>query len=375
MKKKVCFIVGTRPEIIKLGPVYNYFRKKKHFYVTSYFTNQHTEIGEDVIKHFKFNIQNKKNNQISKFDLNTKMSSFAKNLNNYLKSNKINAIFVLGDTLTAMIAAITAFNLKIKIFYVESGLRTYDYLEPWPEEGYRRIISSIADLHFCPTKENKKNLVSENINSKNICISGNPAIDAMRNEINKYDKSYEAKLKKIISKKGFVVKKRKIVLVTIHRRENFGSRFENICKTIKLLAKLYKNIDFVVTVHPNPYVKKTLNKFLNKTNNIYLIKALFYPEFIFLLKKASLILSDSGGIQEELPTLKKYLILLREKTERNETIKLGYSFICGSSKTKILKNFKKLIAKKDQNLKFKTNPFGNGDSARIIFNFIKQKIY
>ena len=139
--------------------------------------------------------------------------------------------------------------------------------------------------------------------------------------------------------------------------------------------KGYKNIDFVVTVHPNPYVKKTLNKFLNKTNNIYLIKALFYPEFIFLLKKASLILSDSGGIQEELPTLKKYLILLREKTERNETIKLGYSFICGSSKTKILKNFKKLIAKKDQNLKFKTNPFGNGDSARIIFNFIKQKIY
>ena len=372
MRKNFCFIVGTRPEIIKLGPVYNYFKKRKKYNVTSYFTNQHVEIGEDVIKYFKFDIKSKEK-QKTNLDLNSKMSSYADNLNIYLKTNKINGIFVLGDTLTAMIAAITAFNLKIKIFYVESGLRTYDFLEPWPEEGYRKIISSIADLHFCPTKQNKKNLILEKIDSKNICISGNPAIDAMQNEINKYDDSYEKKLKNIISKKGFTLKKRKIVLVTIHRRENFGIRFENICKTIKLLAKLYVEIDFVVTVHPNPYVKKTLNKFLHKIDNIYLIKALFYPEFIFLLKKSSLVMSDSGGIQEELPSLKKYLILLREKTERNETVKLGYSFICGSSKKKILKNFKNLINKKDQNYRFKANPFGNGNSAEMIFNFIKKK--
>ena len=140
MRKKICFVIGTRPEIIKLGPVYNYFRKKRKFHVSSYFTYQHTEIGQDVIEHFNFKIQKKKARIIKKTDLNQKMSSIIIDLKNYLIKNNISGIFVLGDTLTAMIASIVAFNLKVKIFYVESGLRTYDHLEPWPEEGYRRLI-------------------------------------------------------------------------------------------------------------------------------------------------------------------------------------------------------------------------------------------
>tara|TARA_Y100000591_G_C21827929_1_gene697791 strand:+ start:414 stop:1541 length:1128 start_codon:yes stop_codon:yes gene_type:complete len=374
MKKKICFIVGTRPEIIKLGPVYNYFRARKHFITSSFFSGQHTEIGHDVIKHFKFKIQKKKAINNYNLDLNHKMDEICKNLSNYLKSNKINGIFVLGDTLTAMIAAITAFNLKIKIFYVESGLRTYDFLEPWPEEGYRRLISSISNFHFCPTFNNKKNLLAENIKSKNICISGNPAIDAIHEEIKKYNTIYGNKLISKIKTKGYTIKNKKIVLITIHRRENFGDRFLKICKTIKVLSKKYNNIDFVITVHPNPYVKKTLNKMLKKIQNIYLIKPLFYPEFIFLSSKAKIVMSDSGGMQEELPTLKKYLILLREKTERNETINLGYSFICGSNKNKILKKFKYLIHLNNENKKFKQNPFGDGNSSKKIYQFTLKKL-
>ena len=374
MKKKICFIVGTRPEIIKLGPVYNYFKIKKHFKISSFFTGQHTEIGQDVIKQFKFKIQKKKAIKNHKLDLNNKMSEISKNLSSFLISNKIDAIFVLGDTLTAMIAAITSFNLKIKIFYVESGLRTYDFLEPWPEEGYRRIISSISNFHFCPTKNNKKNLISENIKSRNICISGNPAIDAIHQEVGKYNGNYKLKIINKIKIKGYLIDKKKIVLVTIHRRENFGNRFIKICNTIKILAKKYTNVNFVITVHPNPYVKNTLNKMLKNIKNIYLIKPLFYPEFIFLSNKAKLIMSDSGGMQEELPTLKKYLILLREKTERKETISLGYSFICGSSKNKILKKFKKLININDEEKKFKRNPFGSGNSSEKIFKFTKKKL-
>ena len=375
MNKKVCFIVGTRPEIIKLGPVYNYFKTRKFFKVSSFFTSQHTEIGQDVIKHFKFKIQKKKAINNYNVDLNHKMSEICKNLSDYLKSNKIDAIFVLGDTLTAMIAAITAFNFKIKIFYVESGLRTYDFLEPWPEEGYRRLISSISNFHFCPTINNKKNLLAENIKPQNICISGNPAIDAIHDEVKKYNNNkYESQLVSKIKNKGYIIKNKKIVLITIHRRENFGDRFLKICNIIKILSKKYYNIDFVITVHPNPYVKKTLNKKLKDKKNIFLIKPLFYPEFIYLSSKAKLVMSDSGGMQEELPTLKKYLILLREKTERKETIDLGYSFICGSNKNKILKKFKKLIDLDNENKKFNQNPFGDGNSSKKIYQFTRKKL-
>ena len=374
MKKKICFVIGTRPEIIKLGPVYNYFKTKKDFKISNFFTSQHSEIGQDVVKYFNFKTQKKGRIKNYNLDLNYKMSEICKNLSDYLKSNKINAIFVLGDTLTAMIAAITAFNLKIKIFYVESGLRTYDFLEPWPEEGYRRLISSISNFHFCPTISNKKNLLTENIKSKNICVSGNPAIDAIHDELKKYDLVYQKKLIRRIKKKGYEIKHRKIVVVTIHRRENFGYRFLKICETIKLLSNKYNNIDFVITVHPNPYVKKTLNKTLKKLKNVFLIKPLFYPEFIFLSSKAKLVMSDSGGMQEELPTLKKYLILLREKTERKETINLGYSFVCGSYKNKILKKFKYLIHLNNENKKFKQNPFGNGNSSRKIYKFTLEKL-
>lgn len=374
MKKKVCFIVGTRPEIIKLGPVYNYFKNKNHFKISSFFTSQHTEIGQDVIKHFKFNIQKKKALKNYKLNLNDKMSEISKSLTNFLISNKIDAIFVLGDTLTAMIAAITAFNLKIKIFYVESGLRTYDFLEPWPEEGYRRLISSISDYHFCPTVKNKKNLLTENIKIKNICVSGNPAIDAIHQEIKKYNNNYKNFLIKNIKKKGYQIKNRKIVLITIHRRENFGPRFIRICETIKILSKNYKEVDFVITLHPNPYVKKTLTKVLSNIKNIFLINPLFYPEFIFLSSKAKLVMSDSGGMQEELPTLKKYLILLREKTERNETIRLGYSFICGSSKSKIVNKFNNLINLNNEKKKFTKNPFGDGKASEKIFIFTKKNL-
>lgn len=373
MRKKICFVIGTRPEIIKLGPVYNYFRKKRKFHVSSYFTYQHTEIGQDVIEHFKFKIQKKKARIIKKIDLNEKMSLITNDLKNYLIKNKVDGIFVLGDTLTAIVASIVAFNLKIKILYVESGLRTYDHLEPWPEEGYRRIISSIADYHFCPTVTNKKNLLNENISNKKICVSGNPAIDAIHNEIKKYKKNYELKLVNKIKKRGYVVNKKNLILITIHRRENFGLRFENICRTIKYLANIYKDFEFVITVHPNPYVQNTLRKHLKNIKNIFLIKPLFYPEFIYLVKKCSFVMSDSGGIQEELPTLKKYLILLREKTEREETIKLGYSFICGSSRKKILKKFKFLVNKNKNTNNFKRNPFGDGKSSRRIYNFIKNK--
>ena len=374
MKKKICFVIGTRPEIIKLGPVYNYFKTKKDFKISNFFTTQHSEIGQDVVKYFNFKTQKKGRIKNYNLDLNYKMSEICKNLSDYLKSNRINAIFVLGDTLTAMIAAITAFNLKIKIFYVESGLRTYDFLEPWPEEGYRRLISGISNFHFCPTINNKKNLLTENIKSKNICVSGNPAIDAIYDELKKHDLVYQKKLIRRIKKKGYEIKDRKIVIVTIHRRENFGYRFLKICETIKLLSNKYNNIDFVITVHPNPYVKKTLNKTLKKLKNVFLIKPLFYPEFIFLSSKAKLVMSDSGGMQEELPTLKKYLILLREKTERKETINLGYSFVCGSYKNKILKKFKYLIHLNNENKKFKQNPFGNGNSSRKIYKFTLEKL-
>ena len=365
---RIIFILGTRPEIIKLQSIVDYLKKKNNskFNCKVLFTNQHKELGKELSNLFKMDcdilLKRKINNKIS--------FEFVDQIYDVLKKNKINSVVVMGDTLSGTTGAIAAYLNKSNIFYVESGLRTGDYNQPWPEEGFRKIITHISNIHFAPTKYNRKILLEEGIEKKNIFVTGNPVIDTIKKSIKYIGQS---NIKKIIDTK--ILKELKFlpkdfILITIHRRENFGKEFEKICENINILSKKYKSLKFIYPVHPNPYVKKTALKMFKNNNNIYLIKPLDYFTFLRLMQLCKFIISDSGGIQEECTIVNKYLLLVRNKTERPEIVnKLVY--IGGSSLSLFKRYFKKFMKFKPPK-KFK-NTFGDGQSSKRIGEIILGK--
>ncbi len=376
-KIKILIIFGTRPEIIKLIPVIKEIQKNKNKYnLHLCTTGQHSVLKNNIIKFFNLKVDTNfnlmKNNQ-SLSDLNSIM---IKKINDLISAYKPDYGIVHGDTSTTFCSSLVFFYNKIKFFHVEAGLRTFDLFSPFPEEFNRQITSKLAYKHFAPTRENKVNLIKENIKANSIIVTGNTSIDTIKLVMENIEKSKTIK-NNIINylQKNLKVNflKDQIILVTIHRRENFGNPLKEIFKSLKYLALKHKNIKFIYPVHPNPNVSLLANKNLNGFKNIILSKPLDYHIFIFLLNISYLVISDSGGIQEEAPFLGKPVILLRNKTERPEVKKTGNTLIAGSNFNKIIKLVNKLIFNDNFYKKSSktSNIYGNGDASKIIIKNLK----
>jgi UDP-N-acetylglucosamine 2-epimerase (non-hydrolysing) len=369
--KKILFIFGTRPEAIKLAPLILEFKKQKNFITKVCITSQHREMLEQVINFFQlpvdYDLSIMEHNQ-TLFKISSKI---IQSIEPVLEEFQPDLIFVQGDASSAFLGALTGFYKKIKIVHIEAGLRSYNKYAPFPEEINRVLISHIADYHFAPTKKAKENLLKEGV-KKNIWVVGNTVIDALFLALKNVKKS-EEQYKNFFK---FLDFNKKIILVTGHRRESFGGPFRQICLALKELAEKFKDeIEIVYPVHLNPNVRKPVFNILSGQKNIHLIEPLSYPYLVWLLEKSCFVLTDSGGIQEEAPSLGKPVLVMREVTERIEGIKAGTAKLVGVKKDSIVKNSVKLLTDKNlyQKMAKKKNPYGDGKSTERIVKIINEK--
>jgi len=379
MRKKVLIVFGTRPEAIKMAPLVNEFLKHKDKFDTKVcVTAQHREMLDQVLG--IFNIEPDYDLNIMKpgqnlYDL---TSSVLLGLQGVLDDFEPNLVFVHGDTTTTFSASLACFYKQIEVAHVEAGLRTNNIYSPWPEEGNRVLTSKLAKYHFAPTETSKANLLKENIDESTISVIGNTVIDALLIVIDKIsnDKNLKDELMNKITSFGFNIEnanknQKKIVLVTGHRRENFGDGFVNICNALKEIAVKYTDVNIVYPVHLNPNVRVPVNKILEGIDNIFLIEPLDYEPFVFLMSQSFLILTDSGGIQEEAPSLGKPVLVMRDTTERPEALSAGTVKLVGTNKSLIVKEVENLLNDRDMYLKMSKshNPYGNGNTCKTIVEF------
>ena len=366
--KNIIFIFGTRPEIIKLAPVILEMKKYPECYnVIICNTEQQKELSNQTLKYFglkaDINLDCMRENQ----SLSSVQARLLTSLDDVFNKNKIDAAIVQGDTMTVLCGALTAFYHKLPIFHVEAGLRSYDIYEPFPEEVMRQMTSRVADLHFAPTGENKEALLKENISLEKIHVVGNTVIDAL------FCLSPEVveNSKKFFEGRNVPVND-KLVLITAHRRENHGERIDRIIDAISYLAKKYNDHTFVIPVHPNPNVKNKIHERLEKLTNIKLLTPLDYPYLVYLMKNAKLILTDSGGIQEEAPSFACPTLVMRYETERKEGIEAGVSKLVGADYDKIVEESEKILSKNKADTRLEAkNPYGDGTTSKKILNIIE----
>ncbi|HQP50658.1 MAG TPA: UDP-N-acetylglucosamine 2-epimerase (non-hydrolyzing) [Syntrophorhabdaceae bacterium] len=366
--KKILIVFGTRPEAIKLAPVINKLKEReKDFKAIICVTAQHREMLDQVLSIFNikpdYDLDIMKNNQ-NLFDITTKVLVGLKSV---LEEANPDLVMVQGDTTTAFIAGLGAFYLKIPVAHVEAGLRTYNKYNPFPEDMNRHLLSAIADYHFAPTEWSKTNLMKEHIPKERIWVTGNTVIDALL-EIVKRQKA--DKPNNIISK--FKVQSSKLILVTGHRRESFGEGFENICQALREIAQKRSDIIIVYPVHLNPNVRQPVNKILKNIANVVLIEPIDYEPFVSLMNRSYLILTDSGGIQEEAPSLGKPVLVMRNTTERPEGVEAGVVKLVGTVKDSIVENVFELLDNKDiyEGMSKKANPYGDGKAAERIADIL-----
>jgi UDP-N-acetylglucosamine 2-epimerase (non-hydrolysing) len=363
--KKILFLFGTRPEAIKMAPLIACFSNDNQFDVRVGVTAQHREMLDQVLAFFEIKVDYDLNIMTPNQTLHKLTSDLISRITNeILLKEHFDFVFVQGDTTTVLAAAMASFYQKIKVIHIEAGLRSGDIYSPFPEEMNRVLTSRIASIHFCPTEVSKQNLISEN-NLKNVYVVGNTVIDALISGLNKVNLTLEEKL---LEKYHTIDFTKKIILVTCHRRENFGKPFLNICDALLEIASEYsEDVEIVYPVHLNPNIKDVAhNKLILK--NIKLISPLDYPELIWMMNKSNIILTDSGGIQEEAPSLGKPVLVLREVTERTEGVIAGTAILVGSDKIKIVSETKKLL---NNNLYYlsiskASNPYGDGTTSEKI---------
>jgi UDP-N-acetylglucosamine 2-epimerase (non-hydrolysing) len=373
---KIFIIFGTRPEAIKLAPlIWELKKNPRNFDVKVCLTGQHKEMLTPFLKNFdlnsNYNLKVMKKNQT----LSALTSKIVAGLETIFKKEKPDWIIVQGDTISAFLASLAAYYQKIKIIHLEAGLRTNDKYNPFPEEINRRLITHLADIHLTPTNEAKSNLLKEGIDNKKIFVVGNTVIDTLL-WINKKikNKDQDKKIKKFLKNKfNFCLDNKRLILVTSHRRESLGSDLENICLALKKISLLRQDINILYAVHLNPHVQKTVHRILKDAKGVYLTPPLDYFNFVWLMNKSYLILTDSGGIQEEAPSFKKPLLVMRKKTERTEGIKTGVAKLVGVNKNNIVKNTLLLLdnKKKYEVMKKNSSPYGNGLAAKKIIKILK----
>lgn len=367
--KNIIFIFGTRPEIIKLAPVILTLKKYPEMYnVIICNTEQQKELSNQTLAYFglkaDINLDCMRANQ----SLSSVQARILTSLDEVFQNNKIDATIVQGDTMTVLCGALTSFYHKIPVYHVEAGLRSYDIYEPFPEEVMRQMTSRVADIHFAPTEVNKNALLRENIDEKKIFVVGNTVIDAL---FCLSDKVIEDS-KRFFEERNVKIDD-KLVLITAHRRENHGERIDRIIDAIEHVAKKYTDHTFVIPVHPNPNVRDKIYGRLEGYKNIHLLTPLDYPYLVYLMKHAKLILTDSGGIQEEAPSFACPVLVMRYETERKEGVDAGVSKLVGADYDKIVSESEKILSSSFESTRLKAqNPYGDGTSSVKIEKIIRE---
>ena len=373
--KKILVVFGTRPEAIKMAPVIQKLKEEDCYEARVCVTAQHREMLDQVLDLFKIKPDYDLNIMQPDQDLDEVASKILIKLKSVLDDFLPDLVLVHGDTITTFAASLSAYLKKIKVGHVEAGLRTGDLFSPWPEEGNRKLTSILTDYHFAPTALSKKNLLDEGIDESKIFITGNSVIDALQIIVSRIesDKKLKFQIEKRVEKSGFVNLSSKFILVTGHRRENFGQGMLSICKSLKVLAKNNLDINFIYPVHLNPNVRKPVNDLLSDISNIKIVEPFEYEEFVYLMSKSFLILTDSGGIQEEAPSLGKPVLVMRDKTERPEAIEAGTVKLVGSDKDKIVKEVQRLLDNHGEYKKMckAINPYGDGKTSKRIIEILK----
>lgn len=385
--KKIMLVFGTRPEAIKMAPLVKAFQaRKEDFETVVCVTGQHREMLDQVLSLFDikpdFDLNIMKQGQ----DLYDVTSRVLLGMRDVFKTCVPDILFVHGDTTTSTAAALAAFYHQIPVAHVEAGLRTGNIYSPWPEEMNRLITGRIATYNLSPTKLSRENLLRENVSDSKIVVTGNTVIDALHwvtNKINN-DKDLNANLAKELVTKGYDVTRlsngRRLVLITGHRRENFGDGFRNICNALKALSEKYPDVDFVYPMHLNPNVRRPIHESfgedLSNLGNMFFIEPLEYLMFIFLMEKSDVVLTDSGGIQEEAPGLGKPVLVMRDTTERPEALEAGTVKLVGTDYDAIVDNVSLLLDNREayERMSHAVNPYGDGKACGRIIDFIKSKM-
>lgn len=369
MKTKHLIIFGTRPEAIKMAPLVQEFRKYPEFVTKVCVTAQHREMLDQVLDFFEITPDYDLNLMKPNQNLYSLTADIITELKLVLEEFQPDYVYVHGDTTTTMAASIASFYSGAKVCHIEAGLRTHNKRSPFPEEINRQVASRICDYHFAPTEQSEQNLLLENINKETILVTGNTVIDALLNS--------SRRVQNIISDdidflKTIVDSSKKLILVTGHRRENHGQGFINICEALQEIALANPDVQIIYPVHLNPNVQKPVHKILSGITNIHLIEPLAYPAFVWIMTQAYLIITDSGGVQEEAPSLGKPVLVMRDTTERPEAVDAGTVILVGTNKAKIVNEANDLLTNADryQSMSILHNPYGDGKACQRIAEFI-----
>jgi UDP-N-acetylglucosamine 2-epimerase (non-hydrolysing) len=369
MKKKVLVVFGTRPEAIKMAPLVHVLHNDERFESKVCVTAQHREMLDQVLELFEITPDYDLNIMKAGQTLPEITSRILMEITPVLKSFKPSIVLVHGDTATTFAASLAAYYEQIQVGHIEAGLRTGNIYSPWPEEGNRRLTGAIADLHFAPTETSKQNLLRENIGPEKIIVTGNTVIDALLDVIKKLETDVELK-SSLQAQFNFLDENKRLVLITGHRRESFGGGFERICEAIAHMAKEFPEVEFVYPMHLNPHVREPVNRLLADLHNVYLIEPLDYLPFVYLMNKAYVLLTDSGGIQEEAPSLGKPVLVMRDTTERPEAVAAGTVKLVGTNTGIIVSELTSLLSDEEayKAMSFAHNPYGDGKACARILN-------
>jgi UDP-N-acetylglucosamine 2-epimerase (non-hydrolysing) len=389
--KKILVVFGTRPEAIKMAPLVKELQKHPEQFDTKICaTAQHREMLDQALKLFEIAPHYDLNIMRPGQDLYDVTANVLIGMKAVLEDFRPDVVLVHGDTTTTMAASLAAFYQKIPTGHIEAGLRTHNLYSPWPEELNRQLAGRLATYHFSPTENSRQNLIRENIPERNIVVTGNTVIDALLMVINKIksNKPLELDIINHIAQRGYAniskfpknnnnndqINQRKLMLVTGHRRENFGQGFLNICEALKEIALSHPDVDIVYPVHLNPNVRAPVARILSHIDNIYLLEPMEYMQFIYLMEKSYIIITDSGGIQEEAPSLGKPVLVMRDTTERPEAVEAGTVKLVGADKDKIICEAKKLLCDPSsyESMARAHNPYGDGKACERVVNFLNK---
>lgn len=374
-QKSILVVIGTRPEAIKMAPVINAMELEPDILCKVCVTGQHEEMLDQVLSIFGIKPDFNLRLMHTSTNIETMLSGIITGVGEIIKSKKPQLILVHGDTTTTLGATLAAFYNKVPVGHIEAGLRSGDLSSPWPEEMNRRFASLASNIHFAPTEDAKQTLLNENVDAKNILVTGNTVIDALLSAVNKI-KAHTFPFGLHNTYLSSLDLDKKIILVTCHRRENFGLNLDNICRAVRTISQDVSEVEIVWPVHPNPAIKNSVEKYFGNTRNVNLIKPLDYLSFVQVLQKTTLILTDSGGLQEEGPALNIPVLLMRNTTERPEALSTGAVKQVGTSYDGIVQSVKHLLTSDiDYNrMADAKNPFGDGSASQKIVNFILEHL-
>lgn len=368
-KKKHLFVLGTRPEAIKMAPVIHAFQKEKGFGIRICITAQHREMLDQVLDFFSISADYDLNLMKPGQSLYSLTAAIITGMQSVLEDYNPDFVYVHGDTTTSSIAALAAFYNGSKVCHIEAGLRTFNKWVPFPEEMNRQLTGRLSDLHFAPTNRAKANLLKEGTADSQVFVTGNTVIDALMHSVETVTKTPSPLIQELEEWLG----ERTLLLITGHRRENLGEGFERICKALQTIAKNNPEIALIYPVHLNPNVQEPVKKYLQNIPNIKLLEPLAYQDFIWLMHRSKLIITDSGGVQEEAPSLGKPVLVMRDTTERPEAVEAGTVILVGTDTEKIVAETEDLLHNTERYNKMSAlhNPYGDGKASQRIVEIIK----